>query len=196
MTISYEQHLKYMEERRERLGASLGELFPEPARLTLEIGCGHGHWLVDYGLERPDERCLGVDLIGDRVQRATKKRDRAGVGNVSFIKGEAMELLDLMPRHVELAKVFILFPDPWPKKRHWKNRLLNARFLDELGRRCQAGTSCFFRTDHEGYFEWATEVVAAHSLWERAGELDWLHERETVFQARADSYQSMRLLRR
>ncbi|EDY84211.1 Putative methyltransferase superfamily [Verrucomicrobiia bacterium DG1235] len=185
-----------MELRRNDLEEKLAELFPCETKLSLEIGCGHGHWLVDYAAGHPEKSCLGVDLIQDRVSRAGRKRDRAKLGNVQFVKGEAFEVIDLLPAHVRLSEVFILFPDPWPKKRHWKNRIFRHAFLSELAKRCDSGVRCHFRTDYEPYFEWATEVVAEEALWRRDEEIDWPFEKETVFQRRADSFQSMIIVRK
>lgn len=185
------EHLKSVASRCSALRETLAGLFPEPTSLTLEIGCGHGHWLVAYGTEHSEKQCLGVDLIGNRIERANKKRDSAKLDNVRFLKAEAMEVLDLLPQHVELQEVFVLFPDPWPKKRHWKNRLFCQRFLEELAARCDRGVRCYFRTDHTEYFEWATEVVDSQLIWCVRATESWPFERETVFQLRSDSYQSL-----
>lgn len=195
MISGYDEHLKWVEQRREKLRADLALLFPEPTELTLEIGCGHGHWLVGYAEANPDKTCLGVDLIGDRIERATRKAERAGQGTALFLRAEAFEVLDQMPEHVELVDVFILFPDPWPKKRHWKNRLFCRGFLEELAKRCEVGVRCHFRTDHDPYFEWAEEVVAEQDLWLRDWDSAWPFELETVFQKRAASYKSLILVR-
>lgn len=195
MNSGYEQHLENVRRRRSELENALCNLFPEPTRLTLEIGCGHGHWLVDYAAAFPEKCCLGVDLMRERIERASRKRERAGVGNASFLKAEAFEVLDLLPKHVRLAEVFVLFPDPWPKKRHWKNRLFCSVFLVELAKRSEEGVRCHFRTDHAPYFEWATEIVEGQELWLEDASADWPFERETVFQNRADSYQSMILVK-
>lgn len=190
------EHLKSVASRRTMLRELLVELFPDPTRLTLEIGCGHGHWLVAYGSQNPDRRCIGVDLIGNRIDRANKKRDTAKLENVRFLKAEAMELLDLLPQHVELQDVFVLFPDPWPKKRHWKNRLFCQPFLEELNARCDGGVRCHFRTDHTGYFEWAMELLDNQSVWSVQTTDNWPFERETVFQLRSDSYQSLIIVKK
>lgn len=196
MTPGYEQHQEWVKQRRDKLESVLAELFPEPTDLSLEIGCGHGHWLAEFAATFPEKQCLGLDLIGDRIERAEKKAARAGATNAKFVRGEAFEALDLMPKHVRLNEVFILFPDPWPKKRHWKNRLFCAKFLTELAKRCSSGVRCHFRTDHDPYFEWAEEVIVEQELWTRDHEFDWPFEKETVFQNRADSYQSLVLVKR
>lgn len=191
MANDYEVHRKRVATRRRGLRQVLAQRFPEETRLSLEIGCGHGHWLVDYASEHPQKRCLGIDIAGGRIERALRKRQRAGIANVDFVKGEAMETLDSLPAHVSLGEVFVLFPDPWPKKRHWKNRLFCAVFLEQLAARCPAGTKCHFRTDHRNYFEWAEEEVARQALWRRDPSASWPFERETVFQLRADGFQSL-----
>lgn len=164
---------------------------PAPIELTLEIGCGHGHWLVDFADAFPERQCLGIDIVGDRIERANRKKERAELENARFLRGEAMEVLDAIPEQVILKEVFILFPDPWPKKRHWKNRLFGSRFLDELAARSKTGARCYFRTDHEDYFAWAEEVVAEQTSWWRDPNFIWPFERETVFQSRAESYRSL-----
>ncbi|MBK1879512.1 tRNA (guanosine(46)-N7)-methyltransferase TrmB [Pelagicoccus mobilis] len=191
MNSGYEQHLDWVKQRREKLKGELTAMFPEPTNLSLEIGCGHGHWLVAFAENHPEKKCLGVDLIGDRVERAEKKARRAEQGDARFLRGEAFEVLDLMPEHVRLDEVFILFPDPWPKKRHWKNRLFSKAFLVELAKRCESGVRCHFRTDHDPYFEWAEEVIEEQDIWVRDREISWPFEQQTVFQNRADSYQSL-----
>lgn len=196
MESGYQEHLDKVNRRRNSLEAQLASLFPEETKLSLEIGCGHGHWLVDYGAAFLHKRCLGIDLVRDRIERAGRKRDRAGLLNVQFLKGEAFEVLDLMPDHVRLEEVFILFPDPWPKKRHWKNRIFSTAFLVELAKRCGEGVRCHFRTDHEPYFEAALEVLENQDLWARDIQIEWPFERETVFQERAEGYQSLILVKR
>ena len=106
-----------------------------PAEFTLEIGCGHGHFLAAYAAVHPAEHCLGVDLLLDRIERAERKARRDGSPNVAFIQTEARMLLETLPPACRVGRVFVLFPDPWPKRRHHKNRLINDRFLDLLAAR-------------------------------------------------------------
>ncbi len=189
------EHLRRVEIRKAALRDALESCLHGVERVVLELGCGHGHWLTDYAAERADAFCLGIDVIGDRIDRATRKAQRAGLANARFLKAEASELLEMLPEGVTFESVFVLFPDPWPKKRHWKNRLFNASFLGALAKRCASGSRLYFRTDHDGYFAWAEEAAETLADWKVAKDGDWPFERETVFQSKADSFQSLILER-
>jgi len=188
---------KMRQERIAELREKLAEVLPADivsgARpLTLEIGCGHGHFLAAYATAFPQEFCLGFDLISKRIERANRKRELAELGNLAFFKAEATELLLALPEACRLGKIFFLFPDPWPKKRHHKNRLIQTEMLDRLANRAVAGTRLHFRTDHAEYFEWSRELVDAHPLWKRLVDAPWPFEHETYFQKiLPDAYQSL-----
>jgi tRNA (guanine-N7-)-methyltransferase len=85
----------------------------------------------------------------------------------------------------------VLFPDPWPKKRHHKNRLLQPAFFDFLAGYMGQGSRLYFRTDHAGYFQEVAAFLPALKTWRRDPAAPWPLELETVFQARAPSYQSL-----
>jgi tRNA (guanine-N7-)-methyltransferase len=160
-----------------------------PAEITLEIGCGHGHFLNAYAQAHPGEHCLGLDLLADRIARAQKKARRAGLTNLAFFHAEARLLLEALPAPVRLGRIFILFPDPWPKRRHHKNRIMQPEFLQTLATRAGQGTRLCFRTDYLPYFEAARATLRDHPAWQLVEE-PWPFEHETVFQSRADSYHS------
>ena len=159
-------------------------------RITLEIGAGHGHFLTDYAAAHPEEYCVGIDLIRDRVERAVRKRDRAKLNNLIFLKAEAVECVDALPPQVVIQRVFVLFPDPWPKRRHHKNRIMQASFLHALAARTAAGADLCFRTDDAAYFTATKAVVSAHPDWV-VSSTPWPFERATVFQSRAEVFQSL-----
>lgn len=186
-----EEALAIRESRRTSLRSRLVELLEGRDCATLEIGCGHGHFLTDYAAAHPDEFCLAIDIIAERLHRAAKKSARAGLFNLAWVLAEAVDLLAEWPDNIRLAPyIFVLFPDPWPKRRHWKNRLVTPEFLTALAARAAPGTALCFRTDHAPYFAQAVEVVAAHPDWVIDPTAPWPFERETVFQARAPDFQS------
>jgi len=174
--------------------AALRESFlprlPLGAPLTLELGCGHGHYLNAYAAAHPEEFCVGIDLIGDRIGRAERKAHRAKLANLVFVQAEAslfLFALAVLPNAPRLGRVFVLFSDPWPKRRHWKHWVLQSLLLDALALLTAFGAALHFRTDHPDYFSYAREVVAFHSLWRvtSADEAPWPFEHVSVFEERS-----------
>lgn len=189
-------HRERMAGLRAAMRAELERLLAGRTSLTWEVGCGHGHFLTGYADAFPESFCLGVDLIEDRIDRGMRKRNRAELDNLHFIRGEATMFLEQLPAWVSIESVFILFPDPWPKKRHHKNRIMQAPFLADLAKRCKPGAALHFRTDYAPYFADTLEIMRAHPDWQVREDLPWPFELETVFQSRADGYQSMIAVRR
>jgi len=189
------EFIAHRDSRRATLQRHLAELLAAHRRITLEIGAGHGHFLTDYASAHPEQFCLGIDLLRDRVERAVRKRDRAKLTNLVFLKAEAEECIAALPPQVLLDRIFVLFPDPWPKRRHHKHRIMQVGFLHALAARADCGADLCFRTDDGPYFAAAKAVVAQHPDWQlSAGH--WPFERATVFQSRATHYQSLVAVRR
>jgi tRNA (guanine-N7-)-methyltransferase len=182
--------------RRAELRAQVASRLAGVRALTLEIGCGHGHFLTAYAAAHPELHCLGLDIANDRIARALRKRDRARLTHLDFVHADADDLLAALPEEISLAQVFVLFPDPWPKRRHHKNRLMQPEFLARLAARCSPGAGLYFRTDYRPYFAEARAVVAEHSDWRLQPDAAWPFEHVTVFQARADAHESFVAFRR
>lgn len=189
------EFIEHVALRRAALRTKLAELIPPAASLVLEIGSGHGHFLTRYAAAYPQARCLGVDLISDRIRRAKRKAERAKLTNCHFIQAEARELIDALPASVTFAEIWVLFPDPWPKKRHHKNRLLQPRFFETLAHRVGEGARLYFRTDHGEYFHTVVGELPQVPTWRIDPAARWPLEPETVFQARAPSYHSLVVIR-
>jgi tRNA (guanine-N7-)-methyltransferase len=178
------------------LQRTLAELLAARTRITLEVGAGHGHFLTDYAAAHPEEFCVGIDLLRDRVERATRKRDRAKLANLVFLRAEAAEFLDALPTGTVFQRIFVLFPDPWPKRRHHKNRLMQAEFLSTIAKHAEKAAQLCFRTDDAAYFTAAKAEVLAHPDWAISSGEPWPFERVTVFQSRAPAYESLVAFRR
>jgi tRNA (guanine-N7-)-methyltransferase len=207
----------YDQIRDQRLSALREEVFPrlpiaEGRALTIELGCGHGHYLAAYAAAHPGEFCVGLDLLEDRIARATRKAGRARLANLVFVQAEARLFLEALaawpdsltpsPPPARFRRVFVLFSDPWPKRRHWKHRVLQPALLDILAPLAAPGAALHFRTDHPDYFAYAREVVAGHSAWRLAAPDEaagaWPFEHVSVFEERAlaGAPQSFTALRR
>lgn len=176
--------------RAEVLRRELRQIFPRPSAFVWELGCGHGHFLAAYAAAHPEQICIGIDIAGDRIARGLRKRDRARLANLHFLHAEARLFLEVLTPDTPIARTFILFPDPWPKSRHHKHRILQPDFLSQLASRSTPAARLHFRTDFAPYFESAAATLAADARWEPRAE-PWPFEQETVFQQRAPTYQSV-----
>jgi tRNA (guanine-N7-)-methyltransferase len=176
--------------RQQQLREALARILPLRAEFVWELGSGHGHFLTAYAAAHPEKLCIGVDIVGERVERAIRKRDRGQLPNLHFLRAEARLFLETLPPGAALAEVFILFPDPWPKMRHQKHRIIQPAFLQAIAERATPQTRLFFRTDYTPYFEEALATINAHPAWQRLEEA-WPFEFETVFQSRAPKFHSL-----
>jgi len=174
--IAEERRAGRVEALRERISGFLRN-GTEP---SLEIGCGHGHWLVSLAEADPRTPFVGIDLVSRRIRLAEGKVRRRGLENVLFLKAEALEAMAAWPLEYPLDRIFLLHPDPWPKKRHAKNRLTGPIFLDGMARIAAPGARLFFRTDDQPFYEWSREQIEAHPDWEEK-DLPWPHEAGSYF---------------
>jgi tRNA (guanine-N7-)-methyltransferase len=179
-----------MEQRRTSLQGQLNRIFAPHSRFVWELGCGHGHFLTAYAQAHPGKLCVGIDLVGERIERAQRKRDRAGLANLFFVQAEARLFLATLPAGVLFSHVFILFPDPWPKLRHHKHRVLQSGFLTVAAEHATDDSQLCFRTDFAPYFNQTHALTRAHPHWQITDE-PWPFEFNTVFQNRAPEYQSL-----
>jgi tRNA (guanine-N7-)-methyltransferase len=167
-----------------RLRATLATALAGRTGITFELGCGHGHWLAAYAAAHPGEYCVGIDLITHRVERSVRKQTLGKLDNVIFLKAEATEFLEALPSQVNLAKIFILYPDPWPKKKHHKNRFISPANLALLASRASPGARLHFRTDNADYFDWTLDHLSAHPKWRVEPGNTWPFEQKTFFEER------------
>jgi tRNA (guanine-N7-)-methyltransferase len=137
----------------------LPQLFGNDHPVILEIGSGKGRFLLSTAMERPDVNLIGIEkslhyhrFIRDRFL----KRD---LRNVRLINYDAFVVLQKMIRDASLAEVHIYFPDPWPRKRERKRRIIRPEALQEIKRVLVDGGMGIYVTDHQEYFESAAPLV-------------------------------------
>lgn len=180
--MSLEEALQRRASRIKAIAKECECVFAKSKNITLEIGCGKGHYLSAYAAAFPQETCVGIDLISERVRDSQRRAKNRNAENAFFFKAEAFEFLEALPRDVVLEKIFIFFPDPWPKERHHKRRLMQGEFLDYIRQFAHAGSRLYFRTDHTEYFEWTTEVFKTNTNWEILPDNSLLLEEVSQFQ--------------
>jgi len=134
-------------------------LFGNDHRVVLEIGSGKGRFLIASAMEQPDVNFVGIEksLHYHRVIR--ERVAKRGLANVRLINFDAFPVLQTMVPDASIAEVHIYFPDPWPRKREQKRRIIRAEVLEELRRVLVDGGSGIYVTDHRDYFEAAAPVI-------------------------------------
>jgi len=160
-------------------------------RILFEAGCGHGHWLTDYAAANPGMICAGIDLISWRIRKGNEKKAKRGLQNLHFYKAELSEFLGALPAAIRFDRTVLLFPDPWPKAKHHRRRMVQPSFLDEVARRTDRGGEFCFRSDDRPYFDWTVEHLNEHPEWEIDESAQWPYESETYFQSLMDDYYSV-----
>ncbi|MGF1554397.1 MAG: tRNA (guanosine(46)-N7)-methyltransferase TrmB [Paracoccaceae bacterium] len=161
-------------ENPERRPLDLATPFPEREALWLEIGFGGGEHMVAQAAANPSVGLIGCEPYVNGVAKLLAAIERAGVDNLRVHAGDARDLLDVLPDAC-LDRVFLLYPDPWPKKRHHKRRFVNAENLDALARVMRPEARLRVATDIEDYVRHTLEAVARDPrfAWRAEGPADW-----------------------
>src|SRR6266699_3742373 len=137
----------------------LRELFGNDHRVVLEIGSGKGRFLIGSAIEQPETNFIGVEksLHYHRVirERAAKRDLR----NVRLINHDAFLVLRDMLPDASIDEIHVYFPDPWPRKREQKRRIIRAEVLTEIKRVLVPGGSGIYVTDHRDYYETAAPII-------------------------------------
>ncbi|HVG52466.1 MAG TPA: tRNA (guanosine(46)-N7)-methyltransferase TrmB [Xanthobacteraceae bacterium] len=171
---------------------NLTTLFPaaKPAQVWLEIGFGGGEHLVARARTNPDVGFIGVEPFVNGMAKALVAIDAYKLTNVRVHFGDALELLDWLPDH-SLAGVDLLYPDPWPKKRHWKRRFVQDDTVAAIARVLRPGGYFRFASDIADYVVWTLQhlLCTKDFSWtaERADDwrLPWEGWVETRYEAKA-----------
>jgi tRNA (guanine-N7-)-methyltransferase len=140
----------------------------DAAEVWLEIGFGGGEHLAAQAARAPDVLLIGAEPFQNGVASALRHVAGQGLGNVRLHDGDARDLLARLPGAC-LDRVFILFPDPWPKARHHKRRLLQPATMALIADRLRPGGVLHAATDHMGYAEHIAEVGDAEPRLRRVG---------------------------
>ena len=131
---------------------SLPSLFPSGQPLEVELGSGDGSFLVKYARLHPGHNFIGVERLLGRLRKLDRKGRRAGLTNLRGVRIESSYFLEYLLPRGSAAALHIYFPDPWPKRKHRRHRLISERF-PMLGRQALApGGTVYLRTDDEDYF--------------------------------------------
>lgn len=141
---------------------------------VLEIGFGGGEHLVAQAGRHPDWRLIGVEPFLNGVGSCLRHIEESGVQNVRLHMGDARDVIARLPAAC-LDRVFILFPDPWPKLRHHKRRLIQPDFIEQLTRVMKPGAELRFATDWTDYADWTLALMlkSPSFAWTAQRAADW-----------------------
>ncbi|RAK57207.1 tRNA (guanosine(46)-N7)-methyltransferase TrmB [Phenylobacterium deserti] len=135
-------------------------LKPDAAEVWLEIGFGGGEHMAAQAGRRPEVLVIGAEPFQNGVASAVRHIEEQNLANVRLHDGDVRDLIARLP-DASLERVFILFPDPWPKARHHKRRLVQADLVAELARVLKPGGRLRFASDWADYVDWTLERLRA-----------------------------------
>jgi tRNA (guanine-N7-)-methyltransferase len=140
----------------------LERLFPIAQPVEIELGAGDGGFLVEYAARTPEHNFIGVERLLGRLRKIERRAGRRGLGNLRAIRLEAAYFLKYLVPGRSIVALHVYFPDPWPKRKHWRNRLVNAEFPVLAQRALAPGGTVYLRTDHAEYFAQMQGVFESH----------------------------------
>jgi len=153
----------------------LARLFPGPVDdIWLEIGFGAGEHLLWQAERNPRTGLIGCEPYINGVAKILGAIDAQNLTNIRLYDDDVHDLFAVMPDR-SLARVFILFPDPWPKKRHHKRRIISIDTLDHVARLLKPDGEFRFASDIPEYVDWSLRRILAHGAfrWQAGGPDDW-----------------------
>jgi len=146
----------------------LERYFDPAASLEVDLGCGKGRFLTERARTCPGVSFLGVDRKLSRIRKTDRKVVRAQLRNVRLLRVEAAYLVEHLLPQRSVRACYVLFPDPWPKRRHHRRRLITPRFVRALHGALEPAGCVHLATDHLDYFERIAELFGGSGLFEPA----------------------------
>ena len=135
------------------------DIFGRAAPVDVEIGSGKGKFLLELAALEPDRNILAVERAGKYHRMCCERAARRGIDNVRLLRTSAEDLVFRLLGPSSVSTFYVLFPDPWPKKRHHKRRLIKPDVVTAFHRALVTGGRLLVKTDHEGYSEVIDEVL-------------------------------------
>jgi tRNA (guanine-N7-)-methyltransferase len=137
----------------------LDRIFPRPGPLEIDIGCGDGGFIAARAEQLRERNFLGLEKLGGRVLRAAKKASRLGLTNVRLLRIESAYAVQYLFPAASVEMAHLLFPDPWPKKKHRRRRIVTPEFLVSIHRILVPNGRFRIATDEEHYFKSISELI-------------------------------------
>ena len=143
-----------------------GALFDCDGPLWVDAGFGYGDSLLAMARAFPAVNCLGIEVHEPGIYSLLRSADREGLSNVRVVRDDALDVWAQLPE-ASVDRLSLLFSDPWPKRRHWKRRLVNSATAALLANRLKPGAVWHLATDDDGYGQSISELLASLPAWRR-----------------------------
>jgi tRNA (guanine-N7-)-methyltransferase len=143
---------------------NLTELFPDSKRVVMEIGFGMGEATAQIALADPTTGYLAVEVHRPGIGKLLLRIEELELKNVRTIEGDAFEVFEQMILDSSLDGVHLFFPDPWPKARHFKRRIVNQEFIAAVAAKLKPGAFIHIATDWQPYAEWIAEEFTKQNV--------------------------------
>lgn len=168
-----------------------GAFGPNIKKIWLEIGFGGGEHLAAQALANPDTGIIGAEIFENGIASLLRQKSDADLQNIRILDSDIREFLPLIEEK-SIDRVFLLYPDPWPKARHAKRRFICKNSLDQLARLMRGGAEFRIATDHTAYARWCLQQIPIHPAfhWDVLGPKSW---RERPLDAIATRYEQKAL---
>ena len=157
----------------DRKQVEISDLFPDLVSINLEIGFGGGEHLVHQARRNPNIGFIGCEPYINGVAMLAGKLSQLDLKNVRIYPGDVRDLFDVLPND-SIGNVFLLYPDPWPKKRHHRRRFVTSEYLIELNRVMKTGAILRIATDIPDYVRQSLQELMKHNFsWMALDARDW-----------------------
>lgn len=157
--------------------ASISESpFFKEGELVLDIGFGSGESLIHLATNFREKKFLGIEVYLSGIGGALRDAKEKNLTNLKIINGDAEDILINRLKGITFNSILFLFPDPWPKKRHHKRRLIKEEFVHRLKNITKPNGQIMFKSDWQDYFDSAKEIISKSNSWEEIDEHEYTEE--------------------
>lgn len=126
--------------------------------LIVEFGVGKGLFIRNYAAKYPDKNFLGVEKYQKWTRHAFQRIEKNGLTNVRLMQATGEEVVTLLSSH-SVREYYILFPDPWPKRRHQQRRIIQTSMIERIHFTLKTGGRLYIATDHADYYQWMQKII-------------------------------------
>jgi tRNA (guanine-N7-)-methyltransferase len=144
----------------------LPKIFGHHASLHVDLGCGDGSFLCDLARRHPEKNFLGIERLAGRVAKSC--RNAGDIDNVRILRAESSYAVRYLLPERSVETFYLLFPDPWPKRRHHRRRIVTREFLDSSHVALAENGLFYIATDHTDYFRQIERLIQSHFLFVNA----------------------------